>query len=214
MDIESMGPLRPQTFLFGNVHRGCALPRGRWPRRRRWPRRPCRPRGQAPCGRLAGPRPVPASRRPPRAGQGQGARSGPGARSGRSRALHMRRAARTWRGLFRALFPVSPAVPKDAARRERPRSTWQRGRRRSTWSAARPCAPCCPSPRAGLAARGGRLPRCHRPGYRGGRSAGMVLKLLGLKGPCGELRGRQQAARSPEGFLTPRGPLRAFLECR
>lgn len=65
------------------------------------------------------------------------------------------------------------------------------------------------SPGAGPAAHGGRLWRGHRPGHRVGRWAGMILKLLVFNGPRGELRGRQQAARSPRVFLSPRVPLRA-----
>lgn len=95
----------------------------------------------------------------PRAGQGRGLGRGRGrvaaapahsARGGARRAL--------FRALFRALCAVSPAVPKDAAPRQRPRSTWQCGRRRSTWSAA--------------AARA-LLPR-GRPGRHGGGSGGAI----------------------------------------
>lgn len=64
MDIESMGPLRPQTFLFGNVRRGRALPGPAGPIA------PAGPGAERRAGAMRG--------RGLCAGEGPGALSGPG----------------------------------------------------------------------------------------------------------------------------------------
>lgn len=106
MDMESMGPLRPQTFLFGNARRdtlsrGLLVPSP--------PQAPGPSAVRVPCRAAAC-----AGRAPPlRArGMGGGALPGPGACSGRSRAARTWRAARMWRGRSRFVPRFVPSASR------------------------------------------------------------------------------------------------------
>ena len=181
MDMESMGPLRPQTFLFGNGPGPARLPplgspRPRWGRGARWRR---------PAG-AAGLRELPAG--------GGGAGGGMGAARGQRCAWRpfSRRSPRGGGGHVAAARPFCSAGREHVERR------------------AGPCGHCSPRGACGGESRSGRVFE-QRPFLRGwvprGGMGGGSDPLVVRRVPSSRLG---SGGAGSDALLQPRHPLRAL----